>query len=322
MPDPPPEGLVLRYPVHALDGETLLPAGVRLTPGLLAEVADRGRRKKEPSHRLLQHGTVLPDMAACICEGPYQVIFSDCKRFQALMETMQKVSLPDPLLRTLDFFKAHDPFTYRHVLCVFALSTLLAQDLAGTQGDAIPGATSGPLHDFGKTCVPLSVMRKRTPLTRAERDLLRHHTLAGCVLLAWHFGDPDALSAKVALEHHERRDGSGYPRGILLDDRMVEIVAVCDVYDALISSRPYRPSCYDNRTAIEEMTALVEAGRLDREVVQVLVAYNRRNRPDPRACELSLEKRGMPPAGNVYGLTADDLDLPPRESDDPAQPPD
>jgi HD-GYP domain-containing protein (c-di-GMP phosphodiesterase class II) len=317
MSAPPFRRPVLRYPVRTLEGEELLPAGAAVTDDVLAELAGRGRSRREPQQKLLQYGMVFQDLLAFLCEGPYRVVFADCHRFRELIKLMEKVSLPLPLLRSLDYFRAHDPFTYRHILSVFALSTLLARELLPDHGDAVLSATSGPLHDFGKTCIPLSIMRKRTPLTHAERDLVRHHAGAGYVLLVYHFGDPGAPAAKVALEHHERRDGSGYPNGILLDDRMVEIVAVCDVYDALISPRPYRPSCYDNRAALEEMTLLVEEGRLDRDVVQALVACNRQGKPDFRDCSLSLEKRGHSPEGNVYGITAEDpADPAPGRADD------
>lgn len=296
----------LRYPVHTLEGKELLPAGSQVTVALLSTIADQGRSRNEPSGSLLQHGTVLPDLVGFLCEGPYKVVFEDGKRFYGMMQMMERVTLPLPLLRSLDHFRDHDPFTYRHILCVFALSTLLAQELMGTSGAAIQGATSGPMHDIGKLCVPLSIMKKRSALTRDERDRLRHHTAAGYVLLAYYFGDGGAISARVALEHHERRDGSGYPLGIFQKERMVEIVAVCDVYDALISPRPYRPTCYDNRTALEEMTLLVEQGRLAGDIVQALVAYNRQDKPDYRACKLSLDKRGHGPEGNVYGVVADE----------------
>lgn len=322
MSAPPFRCPVLRYPVHTLEGEELLAAGAPVTPGVLAELAERGPRRDARHQKLLQYGTVFQDLLGFICEGPYRVVFGDCNRFRELIALMEKVSLPLPLLRSLDYFRAHDPFTYRHILCVFALSTLLARELLPDHGDAILSASSGPLHDFGKTCIPLSIMRKRTPLTHAERDRVRHHTCAGFVLLAYHFGDPGAFAARVALEHHERRDGSGYPHGVILDDTMVEIVAVCDVYDALISPRPYRPSCYDNRAALEEMTLLVEEGRLSRDVVQALVACNRKGRPDFRECSLSLEKRGHSPEGNVYGITAEEpVDLPPGRPADAGLPP-
>jgi len=122
------------------------------------------------------------------------------------------------------------------------------------------------------------------------------------VILSHFLQNHRSFAAQVAKEHHERRDGSGYPLGISLKDRMVEIIAVCDVYDALLSPRPYRPIPYDNRTALEEITEMAKEGKLSWEVVQTLVSHNRKDRPHFRECEVSTEKRGTPPADNLYGV--------------------
>ena len=115
-----------------------------------------------------------------------------------------------------------------------------------------------------------------------------------------------AGAAKVALRHHERRDGSGYPLGIRLSDRLVELMAACDVYDALISPRPYRRISFDNRTALEEVTAMGERGQIGWDIVRALVAHNRKDKPRVQQCAVSVEKRGKPPEGNLCGLFPED----------------
>jgi HD-GYP domain-containing protein (c-di-GMP phosphodiesterase class II) len=84
----------------------------------------------------------------------------------------------------------------------------------------------------------------------------------------------------------------------------VEIVAVSDVYDALISPRPYRAVSFDNRTAMEEMTSMVQMGQISWDALQALVSLNRKDKPDVRSFNVSVEKRGTPPPDNVYGKTA------------------
>jgi HD-GYP domain-containing protein (c-di-GMP phosphodiesterase class II) len=189
------------------------------------------------------------------------------------------------------------------MLLVFALSIHLGQELLKEDLDLMNGAFSSPAHDFGKICVPLEVLKKNDPLTRTERQILEHHTLAGYVLLKY-YHDSD-LSARIARDHHERNNGSGYPGGITLKDRLVEIVIVSDIYDALISPRPYRPISYDNRTAIEEICSKAERGEIGWDAVKALVACNRKNKPHYSICDISADKRGTPPPGNVYGITAD-----------------
>ena len=119
------------------------------------------------------------------------------------------------------------------------------------------------------------MLKKTTPLTKTERGFIEHHAAAGYVILSYYYKDIQHLACKVALDHHERRDGSGYPRGILLNDPMVEIIAVSDIYDALIKPRPYRSGPYDNRTALEEITEMAEQYKIGWDVIKALFAHNR-----------------------------------------------
>jgi HD-GYP domain-containing protein (c-di-GMP phosphodiesterase class II) len=146
------------------------------------------------------------------------------------------------------------------------------------------------------------ILTKQTPLTEAEHAHLHHHALAGYVLLSYYFGNPGMLAAEVARDHHERKDGSGYPLGISIDSLMTDIIMVSDVYDALISPRPYRPVSFDNRTALEELTRQADAGMISETVARVLGALNRRSRPHFSRCEVSAERRGTPPSKNAYGV--------------------
>jgi HD-GYP domain-containing protein (c-di-GMP phosphodiesterase class II) len=83
---------------------------------------------------------------------------------------------------------------------------------------------------------------------------------------------------------------------------MVEIISACDVYDALLSPRPYRLIPYDNRTALEEITRMAQEGQLSWDMVKILVSYNRKDKPNLAECKVSEEKRGTPPANNLYGV--------------------
>ncbi|HUL31280.1 MAG TPA: HD domain-containing phosphohydrolase, partial [Thermodesulfobacteriota bacterium] len=201
-----------------------------------------------------------------------------------------------------------DFYTYAHVLMVFALSTILARDLLPDDQECIRLSSTGPTHDTGKVCVPLHILKKKTPLTKTERNFLEHHTAAGYVLLSYYYKDIQHLACHVALDHHERGDRSGYPRGISLTDPMVEIIAACDVYDALIMPRPYRSGVYDNRTALEEITEMARQNKVGWNVVKALVAHNRKSNPHYREITISAERRGTSPPNNVYGMIAEETD--------------
>jgi HD-GYP domain-containing protein (c-di-GMP phosphodiesterase class II) len=297
--------LILSHPVYTLENEQLLPAGTRLTNELLEELASAGEAKDTPHVSVLSHAQVAEHLKEFCSKPPYTLIFSDPEQKKLLFQQMARIRLSRPLIGFLDYFRVHDFYTYQHTLTVFALSMLLAHELEKDPEQAVRQALGAPTHDFGKFCIPISLLKKATPLTKAERARLQHHTLAGYVLLTLYTGNTSNPAAVAARDHHERVDGSGYPSGKRLQNRMVEIVAVTDIFDAMIVERPYRKEAFDTRTALEQITLLGEEGRISWDVIQALVNCNRKDRRHYTECNISLEKRGTPPPGNLYGVTAD-----------------
>src|SRR5690606_18723548 len=115
------------------------------------------------------------------------------------------------------------------------------------------------LHDIGNIAVPAAILAKPAPLSEVELALMRTHAEEGCKLLAdIDFGAP---IADIILEHHERIDGSGYPRGLKGDDILIEarVLAIADTVEAMCSPRPYRPALGMD-AAIDEINR--NAGRL------------------------------------------------------------
>jgi len=294
----------LDYPVHTLDNQLLLPAGTELTPEALDELIASNKDASYRSVSFLNYDTVFQDMLNILQKPPYNIIFKRLNE-EAIFTVTKNIRFIQPVLEFLDYFKEKDFYTYKHSLVVFGLSINLAQDLLEKPPDDIIELMAGTLHDFGKICVPLRILKKSNPLTRTSKNVLEHHALAGFVLLGYFLQDYRSFAAQVAKEHHERKDGSGYPLGISLQDKMVEIIAVCDVYDALLSPRPYRPTPFDNRTALEEITEMAKKGKFSLEVVQALVSQNRKDKPHFRDCKISSEKRGIPPPDSIYGVIVD-----------------
>jgi HD-GYP domain-containing protein (c-di-GMP phosphodiesterase class II) len=104
-------------------------------------------------------------------------------------------------------------------------------------------AIGGLLHDIGKLSIPDSILRKPGPLDDDEFAIIRQHPERGQELLR-ELGSFDASVKRLVLDHHERLDGTGYPRGLSAADLDLEtrILTVSDVYDALVSPRVYRPA--------------------------------------------------------------------------------
>lgn len=166
-----------------------------------------------------------------------------------------------------------DAATVRHMERTAAKAARLAAllGLAPNAVEAIRAAAA--LHDVGKAGVAPEILAKPGALTRAERREVEHHPLIGHrILLASR--RPDALNAaRIALTHHERFDGRGYPHGLGGAEIPISgrIVAVADVLDALLSDRPYRPAL-----AREEALELLAAGsgsQFDPAVVEPALAH-------------------------------------------------
>ena len=109
-------------------------------------------------------------------------------------------------------------------------------------------ATGGLLHDIGKLAVPDGILKKPGPLTEDEFAVIQRHPEWGHHLLG-ELGDFSGNVKRLVLDHHERLDGSGYPRGLSEAqlDLETRILAVCDVYDALMSTRVYREAWTHDR---------------------------------------------------------------------------
>ncbi len=293
--------IALIHPIHTLEKVELLPRGAMFSQDAIFEIIE-SRSSMEPKSSLFQyHDVVSDDIEKLLSVSPYDVIFTAEARAR-INTFMEDLKLIEPVLQSIDYFRVHDFYTYRHLLVVFALTTLLVEDLIPEVAQQKEVFLAGPSHDIGKTCVPLSILKKSEPLTLREYAILKQHSIAGYTLLSYYLGDADHCTARVALNHHERRDASGYPFGISLADSVTEIVAVCDIYDALLSERPYRAIPFNNRAALEEITDMANRGQFSLEIVKALIARNRTDRPHYTSIEISNEKRSAPPGRNMYGL--------------------
>jgi putative two-component system response regulator len=116
---------------------------------------------------------------------------------------------------------------------------------------------AAPLHDVGKIGIPDAVLRKTGGLDADERAVMRRHTLIGGRMLAESESPVLQLAEQVALRHHERWDGAGYPEGLCRDEipLAARIVAIADVFDALCCSRPYKPPWSVDRAVTEVLDA-------------------------------------------------------------------
>jgi putative two-component system response regulator len=195
-------------------------------------------------------------------------IVAQAKAIEELRSSRQETV--EHLARAIE---SHDSETGAHVDRMAAIASYLAIQLGLDQDQVVLLHAAAPMHDVGKIATPGEILRKPGPLTSAERTEMQRHTTAGHEILV----DSDSrllqMAARIALTHHERYDGSGYPQGLAGEEIPIEgrIVAVADVFDALLSDR-----CYRSPMSVHEAADLIEAGKgthFDPEVAQLLLDH-------------------------------------------------
>lgn len=173
-------------------------------------------------------------------------------------------------LISLARLKTVDDYTYMHSVAVCAMMVALAKQLGLDAEQTRSAGLSGLMHDLGKAMMPMDVLNKPGKLTDAEFSIIKTHPQEGHRLLLTG-SELDPMVLDVCLHHHEKTDGSGYPKGLKGDEisLFAKMGAVCDVYDAITSNRPYK-SGWDPAESLRKMAEWAN-GHFDGKVFQAFV---------------------------------------------------
>ena len=189
---------------------------------------------------------------------------------QLVDEIADSVARNPGALISLARLKTVDSYTYMHSVAVCAMMVALAKQLGMSEVDVRLAGLAGLMHDLGKALMPMEVLNKPGKLTDAEFKIIKSHPVEGHKLLLT--GDHvDEVVLDVCLHHHEKMDGSGYPQGLIGDaiSTFAKMGAVCDVYDAITSNRPYKVG-WDPAESLRKMAEWAN-GHFDPVVFQAFV---------------------------------------------------
>jgi putative two-component system response regulator len=152
------------------------------------------------------------------------------------------------LMRAAEY---RDDETGAHVRRISYYTKVLAEVLGMEKQYCETIFLASPMHDIGKIGIPDQILLKPGPFNAHEWKLMKKHTTIGAEILAGGSSPYMKMGLEIALSHHERWDGSGYPNGLSGENipLSARIMSVCDVYDALRSERPYKPA-YDHEKAL------------------------------------------------------------------------
>jgi putative nucleotidyltransferase with HDIG domain len=187
-----------------------------------------------------------------------------------LVEEISNSVMRNPgALISLARLKTADDYTYMHSVAVCALMIALARQLGLDEQETREAGMAGLLHDLGKAMIPMDVLNKPGKLTDEEFAVVKTHPEEGHKLLLQGKGISE-ITRDVCLHHHEKIDGSGYPKGLNSDSMSLyaKMGAVCDVYDAITSNRPYKAG-WDPAESIKRMAEW--KGHFDPAVFQAFV---------------------------------------------------
>lgn len=207
-----------------------------------------------------------------VAEG-VQYLYQDTNSASFVSETrnitndlMKAITDNDAIAVDISALKISDEYTFKHSVDVATMSMIVAKRYGFTKEQVYEIGIAGLLHDIGKSQIPNEVLNKAGKLTDEEFALMKQHTLLGYRILA----EKKELSEDIklgVLQHHEKTNGRGYPMGIEEDKINVfaRIISVVDIYDALVTERPYKKP-FSPRDAVEMIMSMT--GELDINVMR------------------------------------------------------
>ncbi|TCX53289.1 MULTISPECIES: HD-GYP domain-containing protein [unclassified Dehalobacter] len=249
------EGSLLAKPIRNSYGRILLGEGVALDKNYLSKLKDIGYDMvfiQDERFQDIEIGYAITDKTKEIAynavrgvtdeleKNPEAEIDADSVRY-AVLNLVQDLLHSSDILSNLTDINGYDEYTYHHSINTTVLALMLGIGKGFTQNQLLELGMGVLMHDIGKTKISKEILNKKGKLEEEEFQQIKAHPLYGYEYIRGN-RDFSILSAHVALQHHEKWKGGGYPRGLRENEihEYARIASVADVYEALTSKRPYR----------------------------------------------------------------------------------
>lgn len=272
--------LVVLTDMYDISGKLIIKSGSAVDFKLVHALMRHGQKLKK-IYIPFGETSLYKDFKNIFNEEKYFTIFTPYKTNEEIARIVKGIMLTKEIYEELKDCEERLPYTFRHTLLVTAFIVKLSLELKEEGYVPEDAALSGLLHDLGKTRIPKQLLGKDTPLTQAEYKLLRTHSIMSYLLLCYYLGAEPPEVCDAARDHHEVLDTSGYPRGTAKIGKYGRLITPVDIFDALVSERPYRGSPYTIRQALDHLINEANSGKIDKEIVYYLISYVRKEHPKP-----------------------------------------
>lgn len=173
-------------------------------------------------------------------------------------DLMKAITDNDSIAVDVGELKVSDEYTFKHSVDVATMGMIIGKQYGLDEREVYEIGVAGLLHDIGKTKIPNEILNKAGKLTDEEFDVMKRHSLFGYTILK----DKKSLSDAVllgVLQHHEKLNGHGYPLGVPEEkiNEYAKIISTADIYDALVTERPYKKA-FSPRDAVEMIMSMTD----------------------------------------------------------------
>lgn len=280
-------GMEIAKPIHSDDGKVLLGVGVYLSQRMIDTLKRRNITHiyiKDEATKDIEVSDDIPlevrIEASTAIQNTFENLQSDESSFykhfdlnvsklqQVFKNLMKEIKSTNNAMNLLTNVYVHDNYTFSHSTNVTIYVLAMAIKLGYNEKKLNEIGMGSMLHDIGKILIPKEILNKQGKLTNEEYDIVKQHPTFGFELLRKQH-EVSLLSAHCAFQHHEKLDGTGYPRGLKEEEihPYGKIMAICDVFDALTSNRSYRDAMLPH-TAMEILFAGANT-HFDSELIRV-----------------------------------------------------
>lgn len=255
------EGSVLARPVINSSGRILLQAGVIVTASYIGRLMAMGydvlfiqddRLEDVEFHMSITGQTreaaykTIENVSKYIESGDERSLKSSSVR-GTIQQMLNDLLFSADILGNLTEIQGYDDYTFHHSVNATIIGLVLGLAAGYSENKLLEFGMGVLMHDIGKIKIPESILNKKTPLMAEEFEEIKRHSTIGFDILR-NNNDFSTLSAHVAFQHHEKWDGTGYPRGLKGSEihEYGKLAAIADVYEALTSKRVYRKAIEPN----------------------------------------------------------------------------